>query len=65
MFLFFVNLKATKLEISQGVLLKEAYPENVDPKLTDELPHFHLYVRQTQSQGLTDEQSIFLSHEDL
>ena len=42
-FLFFINLKATKLEILQGVkLLKEAYPEDVDPKLTDELLHFHL-----------------------
>ena len=47
MFLFFVNLNATKLQIVQGVkLLKEAYPENVDPKLTDELLHFHLHVRQ-------------------
>ena len=53
MFLFLVDLKATKLEIVQGVkLLKEAYLEDVDPKLTDKLLHFHLYVRQTQSQGL-------------
>ena len=60
MFLFLVNLKATKLEIVQGVkLLKEAYPEDVDPKLTDELLNFHLYVRQTQSQGLTDKQTTY------
>ena len=53
MFLFLVDLKATKLEIVQGVkLLKEAHLEDVDPKLTDKLLHFHLYVRQTQSQGL-------------
>ena len=65
MFLFLVNLKATKLEIGQGIkLLKEAYSEDVDPKLTDELLHFHLYVRPTQSQGLTEEQSISLSHEN-
>ena len=48
-------------------LLKEAYPEDVDPKLTNELLHFHLYVRQTQNQGLTgtEEQSTSLSHGDL
>ena len=63
MFLFLANLKATKLEIVRGVkLLEEAYPEDVDPKLTDELLHFHLYVRQTQSQGLAKEQSISLSY---
>ena len=66
MFLFLANFKATKLEIGRGVkLLEETYPKDVDPKLTDELLHFHLYVRQTQSQGLTEEQSISLSHEDL
>ena len=59
MFLFFVNLKATKLEIVQGVkLLKEAYPEDVNLKLTDKLLHFYLYVRQTQNQELTEKQSI-------
>ena len=43
------------------------YPEDVDPKLTDELLHFHLYVRQTQNQRLTgtEEQSISLCHGDL
>ena len=56
MFLFLVNLKETELEIGQGVkLVKEAYSEDVDSKLTDELLHFYLYVRQTQSQGLTEE----------
>ena len=46
MFLFLANLKVTKVEIVRGVeLLKEAYPEDVDPKLTGELLHFHLYVR--------------------
>ena len=68
MFLFLANLKAAKVEIVRGVeLLKEAYPEDVDPKLTDELLHFHLYVRQTQNQGLngTEKQSISLSHGDL
>ena len=65
MFLFLANLKATKLEIVRGVkLLEEAYLKEVDPKLTDELLHFHLYVRQTQSRWLTEEQSISLSHED-
>ena len=66
MFLFLVNLKEIELEIGQGVkLLEVAYAEDVDPKLTDELRHFYLYVRQTQSQGLTEELSIFLSHENL
>ena len=66
MFLFLANLKATKLEIVRGVKnLEEAYSKVVDPKLPDELLHFHLYGRQTQSQGLTEEQSISLSHEDL
>ena len=66
MFLFLVNLKETELEIGQGVkLLKEAYSEDVYPKLTDELLHFCLYVRQIQSQGLTKEQSISLSYENL
>ena len=65
-FLFLTNLKATKLENVRGVkLLEEAYPEDVDPKLTDEFLHFHLYVRQTQSQGLTEEQSIFLIYGEL
>ena len=66
MFLFLANLKATKLEIVRGVKhLEEAYLKVVDPKLTDELLHFHLYGRQTQSQGLREEQSISLSHGDL
>ena len=66
MYLFLANLKAAKLEIEQGVkLLEEAYPEDVDPKLTDELLHFYWYMRQTQSQGLTEEQSISLSYRDL
>ena len=42
MFLFLVNLKETELEIGQRVkLLKEAYSEDVDPKLIDELLHFY------------------------
>ena len=66
MFLFLANLKTTKLEIVRGVkLLEEAYPEDVDSELTDELLHFHLYVRQTQSQGLAKEQSISLSYGEL
>ena len=66
MFLFLANLKATKLEIERGVkLLEEAYPKDVDQKLIDELLHFHLYVRQLQSQGLTEKQSSSLSHGDL
>ena len=68
MFLFLANLKATKVEIVRGVeLLKEAYPQDVDPKLPDELLHFHLYVRQTQNLELTgkEEQSIYLFHGDL
>ena len=48
MFLFLATLKATELEIVRGVKLLEAYPD-VDPKLTDQLLHFQLYVRQTQS----------------
>ena len=65
-FLFLANLKATMLEIVRGLkLLEEAYLEDVDPKLTDELLHFHLYVRQTQSQGLAEEQSISLSYGEL
>ena len=66
MFLFLADLKATKLEIERGIkLLEEAYPEDADPKLADELLYFHLYVRHTQSQGLTEEQFISLSHGDL
>ena len=65
-FLFLANLNATKLENVRDVkLLEEMYPEDVDPKLTDELLHFHLYVRQTQSQGLAEEQSISLSNGEL
>ena len=57
-FLFLVNLKATKLEIVRGIKLLEAYPD-VDLKLTDKLLHFHLFVRQTLSQGVTEDQAIF------
>ena len=49
MFLFLFNLKAIKLEIVRGVkLLKEAYPEDIDPNLTDKLLHFHLYAKQSK-----------------
>ena len=66
MFLFLANLKAIKLEIARGVkLLEEVYSEDVDLKLADKLLHFHLYVRQTQTQGLTEEHSISLFHGDL
>ena len=61
MFPFLANLKATKVEIVRDVeLLKEAYPKDVDPKLTNKLLHFHLSVKQTQNQGLigTKKQSI-------
>ena len=61
MFLFLSNLKAIKLEIVRGIKLLE----DVDPKLTDELLHFFLYIRLAQSQGLTEEQFISLSHENL
>ncbi|XP_013783624.1 uncharacterized protein LOC106467793 [Limulus polyphemus] len=62
MFSFLANLTASKQEIQQGVeLLMEAHPEDVDLKLTDELLHFHLYVR--QSHRPTEEHS--LSHIDL
>ena len=65
-FLFLANLKATKQEIGRGVkLLEKTYPEDVDPKLIDKLLHFHSYVSQAQSQGLTEKQSVSLSHEDL
>ena len=64
MFLFLANLKATKLEIVRGVKLLDAYSD-VNPILTDELLHFHLYMRQTQSQGLTEQQAISLYHGDL
>ena len=66
MFLFLANLKAIKLEIARGVkVLEEVYSEDVDPKLADKLLHFHLYVKQTQAQGLTEEHSISLFHGDL
>ena len=66
MYLFLAYLKATALEIVRGVkLLEEAYLQDVDPKLTDELLHFHLYMRQAQSQELTEEQSISLFYGDL
>ena len=58
MLLFLADLKATELEIVRGVkLLMEAYPEDVDLKLTDKLLHFYSYVR--QSQKLTEEHSFF------
>ena len=41
MFLFLANLKATKVEIVGGVeLLKEVYPEDVDPKIAVKLNSF-------------------------
>jgi hypothetical protein len=62
MFSFLANLTASKQKIQQHVeLLMEACPENVDILLTDELLHFHLYVR--QSYRPAEEQS--LSHSDL
>ena len=64
----FVNLKATREEILYGVnILKEVYPKDVDLKLTDELLHFYLYVRQTHSKGHSEEeeQSLFFSHKEL
>ena len=46
MFLFLANLKATKVEIVEGIeLLKEAYPEDVDPKLADKLNIFICRLR--------------------
>ena len=52
MYLFLAYLKATMLEIVLGVrLLEEVYPKDGYLKLTDELLHFHLYMRQVQSQG--------------
>ena len=45
--------------------LEEAYPEDIDPTLANKLPHFHLYMRQTQIQGLTEEQCISMSYGDL
>ena len=38
MLLFLANLKETKVEIARGLeLLKESYPEDVDPKLANKL----------------------------
>ena len=66
MFLFLANLNTIKLEIVRDIkFLEKAYAEDVDPKLTDELLHFHLSIRQTQRQGFTEEQSISLSHGNL
>lgn len=46
---------------AKAELLMEAFPEDVDLKLTDELLHFHLYAR--QSHMPTEEHA--LSHTDL
>ena len=61
MFLFFVNLKATKLEIVQGVkLLKEAYPEDVDLKLIDEPETVtFLFVRETNTKSRAYRRAIY------
>ena len=62
MFSFLANLSLSKQEIQQGVeLLMEAYPEDVDLKLTDELLHFHIYVKKNHK----PKEKSHLSHTDL
>lgn len=57
MFSFFAILTLSKQEIQQWVeLLMEAYPEDIDLKLTDELLNFHIYMR--QSHRPTEKHSI-------
>ena len=47
MFSFLIDLTLSKNEIQKNVeLLMDSHPKDVDLKLTDELFHFHLYVRQ-------------------
>jgi len=52
-FCFLTNLTLSKQEVQQEVpLLMKSYPEDVDLKLTDEILHFHMYVRQSHKSGL-------------
>ena len=47
MFSFLIDLTLSKNEIQKNVeLLMDSHPKDVNLKLTDELFHFHLYVRQ-------------------
>ena len=55
-------MKATELQIVRGGKHSK-YPEDVDQERIDEFLHFHLYVR--QSQKLTEEHSLSVSHEGL
>lgn len=48
MLFFRGNLTLSKQEIQKGVeLLMGTYPEDVELKLSDELLHFHIHVRQS------------------
>jgi len=61
MFSFLANLSLSKQEIQQGVEpLMETYPEDADLKLTDELLHFHIYVKKNHK----PEEKSHLSHTD-
>ena len=46
-FSFLADLTLSKVELQRGVeLLMQEYPEDVNQNLTEELFHFHTYVRQ-------------------
>ena len=62
MFSFLASLSLSKQEIQQGVkLLMEAYPEDVDLKLTDEFALPYIYVKKNHK----PEEKSHLSHTDL
>lgn len=61
-FSFLADISCSKEEIQQHVkLLMEIYPEDVNFDLTDELLHFHMYVKQ----NYTSTEELPQSHADL
>ena len=61
-FSFLADLTLSKVELQRGVeLLMQEYPEDVNQNLTEELFHFHIYVRQTHKSS----KKSTLSHTEL
>ncbi|GIY52224.1 hypothetical protein CEXT_677301 [Caerostris extrusa] len=61
-FSFLADLTLSKVEFQRGgELLMQEYPEDVNQNLTEELFHFHTYVRQTHKPS----KNSTLSHTDL
>ncbi|GIY58932.1 hypothetical protein CEXT_410411 [Caerostris extrusa] len=61
-FSFLAGLTLSKVELQRFIeLLMQEYPEDVNQNLTEELFHFHTYVRQTHKPS----KNSTLSHIDL